>query len=301
MNASQTLREPSLPPDVKLVESTPHSLTARLAGATVVLSDHNKRLRVIRYDREELERAAGRWLEIARRQEYGKVFVKAQAADRETLQRAGYHREARIEGYFAGEDAHVMSCFLTPGRSSSDLAPEARRTLEAIIADATGAPQEPPPLPEGTTCRPANPDDAPRLAALYDQVFASYPFPIDDADFIARGMEADVRFRLVEDERGRLLAAASAETVPALANAELTDFATAPPARGRGLASHLLAALEDDMAAAGISHCYTLARAPSSGMNRVFARAGYIHTGTLLNNCHIAGRFEDMECWCKQV
>ena len=36
-------------------------------------------------------------------------------------------------------------------------------------------------------------------------------------------------------------------------------------------------------------------------MNRVFYNRGYEMTGTLVNNCHIAGQFEDMHVWCWKV
>ena len=97
------------------------------------------------------------------------------------------------------------------------------------------------------------------------------------------------------------MAAASAETAAALGNAEMTDFATLPSQRRLGLAQHLLAALESDMDERGIRNLYTIARARSFGMNRVFFNRGYELTGTLVNNCHIAGRFEDMHVWCRTL
>jgi putative beta-lysine N-acetyltransferase len=81
----------------------------------------------------------------------------------------------------------------------------------------------------------------------------------------------------------------------------MTDFATLPDQRGLGLAQHLLAALERDMGHEEIPNLYTIARARSAGMNRVFYNHGYHWTGTLVNNCHIAGRFEDMHVWCKDL
>lgn len=80
-----------------------------------------------------------------------------------------------------------------------------------------------------------------------------------------------------------------------------TDFATLPSQRGLGLAQHILAALENDMAEREILNLYTTARARSAGMNRVFHNRDYEWTGTLVNNCHIAGQFEDMHVWCKSL
>jgi hypothetical protein len=36
-------------------------------------------------------------------------------------------------------------------------------------------------------------------------------------------------------------------------------------------------------------------------MNRVFFNNDYGWTGTLVNNCHISGGFEDMHVWCKSI
>ena len=119
-----------------------------------------------------------------------------------------------------------------------------------------------------------------------------------DPAYVEETMQSHVVYRLVRDSSGSLVAAASAETSLEHRNAEMTDFATLPSQRGLGLAQHLLAALEHDMADRGIRSLYTIARARSAGMNRVFYNRGYELTGTLVNNCHIAGQLEDMHVWC---
>jgi putative beta-lysine N-acetyltransferase len=149
-------------------------------------------------------------------------------------------------------------------------------------------------------CRSAV-EDADDLAALYGRVFASYPFPITSPDYLCKTMQSHVVYRIIRDGSGQLVAAASAETSPSKRNAEMTDFATLPSQRGLGLAQHLLAALEDDMSESAIANLYTIARARSAGMNRVFYNRGYEWTGTLVNNCHISGQFEDMHVWCKDL
>ena len=114
-------------------------------------------------------------------------------------------------------------------------------------------------------------------------------------------MLSNVVYRIVRDDGGSLIAAASADTMGAHHNAEMTDFATLPDRRGLGLAQHTLAALEEDMAEQDIPYLYTIARARSAGMNRVFYNRGYEWTGTLVKNCHIAGRFDNMHVWCKTL
>jgi len=267
--------------------------------AEVILSGFNRRIQVVAFEADD-HHALVRTLEReAVELDLGKVFLKAPPAERDALEEAGMEAEATIAGYYSGRPAVVMSAF--PDRARRDR-PHLRQqeeildSVRARPADASVAP-----LPDGYRMRAAEPGDAEELAGLYSEVFASYPFPITSPDYLVETMRTHVVYRLVRDGSGRVVAAASAETSSALLCAEMTDFATLPDQRGLGLAQHLLAALEDDMQARAIVNLYTIARARSAGMNRVFYNFGYRFTGTLVNNCHIAGRFEDMHVWCKKL
>jgi len=79
----------------------------------------------------------------------------------------------------------------------------------------------------------------------------------------------------------------------------MTDFATLPSERGKGLASILLNNLEEEARKRGTEYFYTIARSRSFGMNKVFKRAGYEYTGKLINNCNMCGEIENMYIWCK--
>jgi putative beta-lysine N-acetyltransferase len=268
-------------------------------SAEVLLSGLNRRIQVLSYQGPELEAMVVDLKDRARKLELDKVFLKAPAEDEISLQTAGMQAEATIRGYFAGQPAAVMSTILSRQRRRRPHAKEQDMILETILS----RPNDPSvdPLPEGYQMRPAGPEDAGDLAALYRQVFASYPYPITDPAYLVQTMATHVVYRIIRDQDGKLVAAASAETAPKYANAEMTDFATLPSQRGLGLAQHLLAALEDDMIERRIPNLYTVARARSAGMNRVFFNRGYQWTGTLVNNCHIAGAFEDMHVWCKTI
>ena len=114
-------------------------------------------------------------------------------------------------------------------------------------------------------------------------------------------MERNVLYRAVKDETGRIVSAASAEVDDKHSNAELTDCATEPEQRGKGLMFHILSALEADLRERGIMTAYSLARARSVGMNRVFHRLRHEYSGRLVNNCDIYGQFEDMNIWVKRL
>jgi putative beta-lysine N-acetyltransferase len=142
--------------------------------------------------------------------------------------------------------------------------------------------------------------DSEEVAEVYRNVFTSYPFPIDNPEYIAATMEKDTLYYGVVCE-GNVVALASAETDPKGLNAEMTDFATLPHHRGRGYAILLLQRLEEEMKNRGIKTLYTIARLKSTGMNKTFLRLGYNYAGTLLHNTCIAGNIENMNVYYKQI
>ena len=107
-------------------------------------------------------------------------------------------------------------------------------------------------LPPGWTCAPAAEDDADDLAALYGEVFATYPFPIADPGYLRATMAGDYRYFIVRTEDGRLAAASSAEIYREDENVEMTDFAVHQAFRGKNLSGLLLSRMEEEMRAAGM-------------------------------------------------
>lgn len=101
--------------------------------------------------------------------------------------------------------------------------------------------------------------------------------------------------------QSKIVALSSAEMDIESSNAEMTDFATLPGYRGKGLAAFLLQQMESEMRKRHIKTAYTIARALSFGMNITFAKMGYRYSGTLINNTNISGRFESMNVWYKSL
>jgi putative beta-lysine N-acetyltransferase len=267
--------------------------------ARILFSPLNQRIQVLSYEANHTQTLVKSLANGADEAEFGKVFLKAPMHEKPGFEEAGMVAEATINGYFAGQPAVVMSLFLDEDRLHQPHAEEEESILSSIRSRPKKALRST--LPAGHTMSRATPADAVGLAALYDQVFASYPFPITDPRYLVSTMATHVVYRIIRNADGKIVAAASAEIDFEHHNAEMTDFATLPETRGLGLAQHLLAALEEDAAERGIINLYTVARARSAGMNRVFFNNGYSWTGTLVNNCHIAGGFEDMHVWCKNT
>lgn len=268
----------------------------RMGHSTIQSGPMNNRIYLMRADARDLPDLPERLIRLAEERSYTKVFAKAPASWAEAFRTRGYIEEARVPGLFKGrEDGVFMSRFLDPARGTDERADTAREVLETARARA-GLPVAAP--DDSTVLRELGPDDAEAMRAVYRTVFASYPFPIHDADYLRETMKTHVRYFGIERE-GRLIALSSAERDLEASNAELTDFATLPEARGDGLALRLLLGMEAAPAVDGIRTFFTIARAYSFGMNITFARAGYAFGGCLVNNTQIGGRIESMNVWWK--
>jgi beta-lysine N6-acetyltransferase len=236
---------------------------------------------------------------LASTQGYTKVFAKVPAQALELFTRNQYRAEADIPGFYRGEEGvFFMGKYFCPERKTEKKPELVEKALKA--ADERSPLEEIPSLEHPLVCRLTEPQDAEGMAELYREVFASYPFPIHNPDYLIETMESHVLYYGLWDEE-KLVALASAETDIHGQNAEMTDFATLPDYRSKGLASHLLAQLEEAAAEVGIQTAYTIARAYSYGMNITFAKQGYTFSGTLTHNTHISGELESMNVWHKPL
>lgn len=148
--------------------------------------------------------------------------------------------------------------------------------------------------------RKLKPADAKRITNVYALVFKSYPFPIHDESYILQTMNEHVQYYGVEYEK-KLIAIASAEIDFEGLNAEMTDFATLPEYRGKGLAVLILNKMEKKVKRQGITTLYTIARLNSPAMNKAFQKLDYSYSGTLINNTNISGAIESMNIYYKQI
>lgn len=237
--------------------------------------------------------------ELAAREDYSKIFCKVPRRAADAFARRGYETEARIPGFYNGsEDVHFMSRFLQNWRLACEAEEQHRQVLEAARAKAGTAiiPQ----LEEDlrfAACEPGHADD---IAALYRLVFASYPFPIHDPEYIRETMASHVVYYGIW-KNDHLVALSSAEMDEAASNVEMTDFATHPDHRGAGYGLFLLDHMDKAMRDRGLLTAYTIARSVSFGMNITFAKLGYEFAGTLRNNTDICGSFECMNIWFKPL
>jgi len=271
----------------------------KLGNSTIQHGKYNDRIYLMKLAPEDAPSLPERLKRKAGECGYTKIFAKVPAGCARPFLDQGFAPEAEVPHFYKGRESAVMlSCFLSPWRRRSTTTGRNERVMRACHrrrADATELDR-----PPGATLRRCRPGDAATMAEVYATVFPTYPFPINDPAYLRETMASHVVYFGVWLESG-LVALSSAEMDADARNAEMTDFATLPDYRGRGLATLLLEAMEAAMHDREMATAYTIARAPSFGMNITFARMGYRFAGRLINNTNIAGRFEDMNVWYKHL
>jgi putative beta-lysine N-acetyltransferase len=265
-------------------------------GEVIITSDpFSDRVRCDHPEGVDGDALARRLLEVADRQDRGRVVVMANAEISAGLRAEGFRCEATIQDFYGGEeDCFVMGAW--PDTSRRALADEERvshvmEILEQVPHDTTRALTE--------TAR-ADIDDAPEIARLIGDTFDQYPTPSHDPGYIAADIAKGTPYRVVR-QGGEVVACASASLVEGAGAAELTDCATRPSSRGKGLMQSLLAGLLDDLEGLEFSTAFTMARANQAGMNIVFKRLGFDYNGTMAQSCRIGRGIEDMNVWSRPV
>ncbi len=270
----------------------------RIGRSLIQHGDHSARIYLMKISSEDCPQIVDALDALADREGYSKIFAKVPVSISQEFLDNGYRAEARVPQLFHGrEEGVLLGKFLHSARSVE----REPKLVEDVLAKARGqANDRMPVLPQGAVLRPLIEADVAMAAAVYKEVFASYPFPIHDQGYLLDTMRDNVRYFGVW-HKGRLAALASAEMDRGAKHAEMTDFATLPCFRGMGLARILLASMERAIHSDGIRTAFTIARAYSYGMNITFARMGYRFGGTLRNNTQICGRQESMNVWYKAL
>jgi putative beta-lysine N-acetyltransferase len=236
---------------------------------------------------------------LAEERRYSKICVKVPTSAKDRFCEAGYRVEAHVPRMYGGrEDGWFLARYPDPRRAHSGDAARITDVLEVSRSRSEGCRSSC--LPPDFEILEAEKRDVDALAALYAEVFETYPFPIHDPSFIRAAMDDSTRYFIVRTG-GRVVAAASSEMDVPAGNVEMTDFATDPAYRGMGLCSALLSAMEEEMRRIGIRTSFTIARAAFYPITITFARAGYRFGGTLVNNTNICGAFESMNVWYRSL
>lgn len=233
-------------------------------------------------------------LEEAAARGRSRLVALAPASLEAGLVEAGMEVEAVMPGFYEGREGCVVLGAAIDGELVSAHGAEVAR-VDALLKE----PRAPKPRPDVVTRR-AEVEDAEAIAALLGEVFAAYPTPSDDPAYVAAQLREGTPFRLVEDG-GEIIACASADLVTEARTAELTDCATRPDARGRGLMRALLGDLMDDLRELEYPTAFTMARARIPGVNIAFQRLGFVWRGRMVQSCRIGQGIEDMNVWSRAL
>ncbi len=270
-----------------------------IGHSTIQHGKENDRVYLMKLADEDMPELLEKIDRLARDHDYGKIFAKVPARWLSRFDGAGYNSEALVPRFFDGrEDCHFMARYYDRQRG---IEPAQQEIAKVISLAREVNPAKRPNPSRHYTIKRCRPKDCREMAELFGTVFETYPFPVEDPEYIDQTMASDVIYFGVKDQNEQLVSLASAELDPQAANVEMTDFATVPSHRRQGLARHLLRVMEEKMREKEMAVAYTIARAKSIGMNKTFAYAGYKFGGTLIRNTQICGKLESMNVWYKQL
>ena len=281
-----------------IVYGLEHRVTAPGYRVRLFLDSYNRRLKVLDYKAEDYEAMVLKLRFLAEANKFDKVWITANDKDWEEFLKHGYVLEGILRYHNRGRDSYFVSKFRSQRRMQSKHLMKEILTIESIMGRKVR--EAPRPLPSGYTADYARERDVDGMLKLYRQVFKTYPSPLTYREYLMSILHRDSIFRVIR-RGGTPVAVASAELDPAHQSAELTDCATHPDERGKGLMSIILHSLENDLRRRSYRCAFTLARAQSYGMNAAFHSLGYEFNGRLVNNCDIYGSFEDMNLWSKDL
>jgi putative beta-lysine N-acetyltransferase len=213
---------------------------------------------------------------------------------RSGLEDEGFEVEGVMPGFYRGESDCVVMGWATNESRIQPADPEGAQLTDRVLKDKEGTPG----LHAVVQTDEATLDDAADIAEILGETFDAYPTPSGDPEYVTRQIEEGTPFRLVR-ENGDIVACASADLVRMAQTAELTDCATRPSHRGKGLMQAILTDLMDDLRVAEYPTAFTLARASVPGINVAFQRLGFKYRGRMTRSCRIGTGMEDMNIWSR--
>ncbi|OPX90087.1 MAG: N-acetyltransferase YodP [Pelotomaculum sp. PtaB.Bin104] len=267
-----------------------------IKGVEVLVDNINERLKIL-VDSHLSGSVVADITSFARAAGLGKVIANCRSKHLLSFKNCGFQLEGMINGYFKGEDAYCISFFIDRQRAVPADQAAANTILHRCVVEHKRI--------AGRRCHPytirnAEQADIPQMIQLFASVFATYPSPVFSSDYLHKVINAQVLFKVAVEE-GQIISIASADMDKFNLVAEITDCATYPEHRGRGILPNLILELEHDLQRTGFLNLYSLSRAINPGINQAFAKLGYTYRGRLVNNCHICGSFEDMNIWVKSI
>ena len=284
---------------------------ARIDNSIIQHGKHNNRLYVMSLSKKDFPNIIDKLDIMASENGYSKIFAKVPSFARDKFAENGYRVEASIpRSHFGQERIYFMGKYFDISRMFDDKIEDINKILDVSrskenISENKVVKLD---LPMGFKYEICNESHISQMANLYGKVFVTYPFPINDPEYIRKTMNENfIYFSIKKDDN--IVALSSSEMDTNLQNVEMTDFATRPEYQGKGFALYLLHKMENEMRKRNMQVAYTISRSMSYGINILFAKMGYKYGGTLTNNTNISvnkdthnlKNFESMNIWHKHI
>lgn len=265
---------------------------AYLKNSLIQYGKYNDRIYLIKLAKKDFPDILKNLNDRALDKGYSKIFAKVPAYARHSFEEEGFYTEAFVPRFYDGcKNVYFMGKYFSNRRKQENYTKKIHHILK--IAQSNSKEEKSINLPSDYTFKICSPLDAAKIAGVYKKIFETYPFPIYDQKYIIKTMNRNVIYFSIW-KKNSIIALSSSEMDLKSKNVEMTDFATLPEYRGKGFSLYLLKQMEKKMSKKEIKTAYTIARALSFGMNKTFAKMGYIYGGTLKNNTNICGRLESM-------
>lgn len=281
----------------------------RIDNSIVQHGKHNNRLYVMTLSKKDFPSIIDKFDIIASENGYSKIFAKIPSFAMDKFTENGYRVEASIPRFRDGhERIYFMGKYFDRSRMIDDKNEDINNILDVCRSKENilenGAIKFD--LPRGFTYEICNESHISQMANLYGKVFVTYPFPINDPEYIRKTMNENFIYFSIK-KNDNIVALSSTEMDSSLQNVEMTDFATLPEYQSKGFALYLLHKMENEMRKRNMQIAYTISRSMSYGINILFAKMGYKYGGTLTNNTNISvttcthKNFESMNIWYRNL
>ena len=269
-------------------------------GSKIQHGELNKRVYLMKLDVNDSPFIIQQINSLARKYRYSKIFCKVPEWTAPLFYANGFILEAQIPSFYKGtETAFLVSKFLNSDRLL-EIETDKLYEFSKILKEADKIQNRESTEKSNYKIRMLNKNDSEKITAVYRKIFETYPFPIHNPMYILNMIQEGVQYFAIEIEK-QIVALASADVDINEQNAEMTDFATLPQYRSKGMALMLLSEMEKQMKKQGIKTLYTIARLKSPGINKIFLKMGYTFSGTLIKNTNIAGKIESMNVYYKHI
>ena len=179
--------------DIREEMTTTHDQIEQIGKSIIQHGKFNDRIYLMQLHADDFPHILDKLEDLARASDYAKIFAKVPSWTTPAFKGAGYILEALIPGFFTvmGEDACFMSKFMNSDRVHF-LPRKELSELSRLLMDRKVLINVPPLDPE-FNIRNLDTADIDELSQIYRQVFATYPFPIHEPDYLHEAMESNVR------------------------------------------------------------------------------------------------------------